>query len=128
MTRDEVRLDKAIRAVGAVGHQVVMAVLLLRVNRLDNALEFVYGLQQRGLTRGAAPAKQSELTTEVDMEHKSVWITNSDEAIRKRVAWMQQRGWELVGSRVFSGNPAQISMTFRRPSRSTKQQRRPITA
>jgi hypothetical protein len=43
-------LVKALRQVGANPYQVKMAAILLAVNGIDNALEFVFGLQARGLT------------------------------------------------------------------------------
>lgn len=50
MISPERQLAKALTQVGAFSHQVVMAAFLLRVNGLENALEFVRGLQERGLT------------------------------------------------------------------------------
>ena len=46
-------LVKVINQVGLHPYQAKMAVLLLGVNGIKNALEFVYGLQERGLTPGA---------------------------------------------------------------------------
>ncbi len=47
---DSKRLVKALRRVGARPYQVTMAATLLAVNGIENALEFVYNLQVRGLT------------------------------------------------------------------------------
>ena len=49
-SRPSRRLLKALREVEAKPHQIKMAAILLGVNGIDNALEFVYGLQARGLT------------------------------------------------------------------------------
>ena len=43
-------LEKALRQIGATPDQAKMAAILLTVNGIDNALEFVFGLQARGLT------------------------------------------------------------------------------
>jgi len=50
MNTDRRQLIKALRKVGAKPYQVKMAATLLAVNGLKNALDFVYGLQARGLT------------------------------------------------------------------------------
>lgn len=50
------RLLKALREVGAKPYQVKMAAILLAVNGIENALEFVYGLHARGLTIKSALA------------------------------------------------------------------------
>ncbi len=50
---DRRRLAKAIIEVGAYMYQARMAAMLLAVNGIDNALDFVYGLQARGLTSKA---------------------------------------------------------------------------
>ncbi len=47
---DSKRLAKALSRVGAYSYQVSMAAILLSVNGIDNALEFVAGLQAKGLT------------------------------------------------------------------------------
>ncbi len=44
------RLVDALREVGANRDQLKMAAIMLAVNGIDNALEFVFGLQARGLT------------------------------------------------------------------------------
>ncbi len=49
------------------------------------------------------------------VERKTVWIANTDEAIQKRIKWMQSRGWELEGARWFSSGKEQISLVFRKP-------------
>ena len=53
---DSKRLVKVLRQVGARPYQVTMAATLLAVNGIENALEFVHGLQARGLTSVPADA------------------------------------------------------------------------
>ena len=43
-------LIKVIREVGATGFQLAAATILYQVNGLENALEFLYGCQKKGLT------------------------------------------------------------------------------
>lgn len=58
---DTARLKKALREVGAKDYQVQMAAILLAVNGIENALEFVYGLPARGLTLlDAQPPPESD--------------------------------------------------------------------
>ena len=50
MRVDKRRLVRALREVGASGWHWRAAGILLAVNGIRNALEYVYGLQERGLT------------------------------------------------------------------------------
>ena len=47
---EQKRLRDAVRMVGAKDYQIIMAGFLLGVNGIDNALEYLHGLQERGLT------------------------------------------------------------------------------
>lgn len=50
---DSKRLKMALIDVAANFHQCKMAAILLSVNGIENAIEFVYGLRDRGLTNQA---------------------------------------------------------------------------
>lgn len=58
---DKKKLLQAIREVGATEWQLAAASILCAVNGLENALEFLYGLQEKGLTGVSLPAVQMSL-------------------------------------------------------------------
>lgn len=61
MTANQRTIKNALLEVGANQFQCVAAFYLLNTNGLDNALEYVYGSQARGLTANPAPGVQLRL-------------------------------------------------------------------
>lgn len=58
---DKKKLLQAIREVGANEWQLAAASILYATNGLENALAFLYGLQEKGLTGIPLPAVQMSL-------------------------------------------------------------------
>lgn len=65
---DRKRLLKALRDVRASEWQYAAAAILLSVNGLENALEFVYGLQPRGLLPWQHQARYEQLPLDLTGE------------------------------------------------------------
>ncbi|HZU03955.1 MAG TPA: hypothetical protein VFA10_30110 [Ktedonobacteraceae bacterium] len=47
-------------------------------------------------------------------ERKWCWVKNEDEIIRKRIRWMEQRGWQLCELELSSSTPNEMALKFRR--------------